>query len=150
MPKKSKKIEVRGLVRVSSDIASRILTDKHPVEFKKAAEKLQFERDDCYYTTEASVHCNEQDFIMVKPLGCSYLSIGYCMKEPDIETQRSIRKIISEKYFWGQKQQKILVILGFFTIITIQNHHFSLYLLLLLIYIKWLSVILYFDLCKFL
>lgn len=99
MPKKSKKIEVKGLVRVSSDIANRILTDKHPVEFKKTAERLQFKRDDCYYTTEAAVYCNGQSFIMVQPLGCSYLSIGYVQGPADIETQRSIRKIISEKYF---------------------------------------------------
>ena len=96
-----KKIQIKGIVRVPSDIVKQVLDD-NPAEFKKVQKPPQFhDRKNVCYLVQASLRFEGQNYMVTQELGSADLSIGYNAADtaPDTQTQRKIRKIISEKYF---------------------------------------------------
>lgn len=105
----AKKFKIKGIVRVPSDIVTQVLDDNSTkAEFKKAQRSPQFHsKENICYIVQASLRYDGHDYFVAQELGSSDLVIGYTAKDdedakPDITTQRKIRKIISEKYFWDK------------------------------------------------
>ena len=98
-----KKICVTGTIQVPSDIVSLVLNG-NSAEFKRTPNYEFHKGDDCY-ATKACLSCEGKDYLVTQQLGESSLKIGYIEEEPDKPTQRKIKKIISEKFFWENETQ---------------------------------------------
>lgn len=94
-----KKISVTGIIEIPSETADLVL-DENPAEFRKT-KNYQFHKKDNCYVTQACVKYGGKNYVIAQQLGTSNLSIGYIGENsaPDKQTQRQIRRIISEKFF---------------------------------------------------
>lgn len=97
----AKKIQIKGVVPIPSDVAEQVLDD-NPAEFKKIQRPRQFhDKKSVCYLVQASLRYDGHDYFVAQKLGSSDLTMGYAAQdcEPDLPTQRQLRKIIAEKYF---------------------------------------------------
>lgn len=121
----AKKMSITGIIEIPSETADLVL-DENSAEFRRT-KNYQFHKKDNCYVTQACVKYDGKDYVIAQQLGSSNLSICYLGKNsaPDMKTQRQIRRIVSEKFFWKtllSKPKRSQFLLGLFILLAFNTY----------------------------